>query len=452
MSYVLSASQRLVRESFNIRCIERIQSSLSVLHVEGVTTMKRRIIILLSIIIISTVGIVIGASSNNRENVVGASPERINATPQTPAGEIDGAVNPELIPDHVAYSLLFRLISSRETEEEQRQIKAYIRGIGLGESGNRDGTDADVLIAMAEGFRQQVNVFDAEANDIVERHHPEHTIAYEESRRLDQMRNQKVLFTDDIIARLPHRLSPEGWAALQRHIERMKRKTKMSVGDESGEVAAIRRRLFAPAMVTGFSAAGSLVNYVPVASRGGRAGHRFRRASLVNYVPVASQSTQPPESSFYSDSWIDSSGPGYLVGCGITEIGYGDMDTPGQRLHSADVDVTITSPSGRTQTRTSRGSWYACATPTLLFDPNDTGDYVVRSRHYSSCPVTDFGTTSLRKVLVRSAYVRDVVIGYVATCTSTCTRPRGYTPVGVSARFIQCFQLRDQGGDGLATM
>src|SRR5207244_821799 len=47
---------------------------------------------------------------------------------------IDGAANPELIPDRVAYSLLFRLIANRKTAEEKSHIRAYIRQIGLADS------------------------------------------------------------------------------------------------------------------------------------------------------------------------------------------------------------------------------------------------------------------------------------------------------------------------------
>lgn len=49
-----------------------------------------------------------------------------------PPGTINGAINPELVPDRIAYTLLFRLISNRQTDEEKGRIRAYTCRGGLG--------------------------------------------------------------------------------------------------------------------------------------------------------------------------------------------------------------------------------------------------------------------------------------------------------------------------------
>ena len=82
------------------------------------------------------------------------------AIPQQQTGIIDGAVHPELIPDRVAYSLVFRLIANRRTAEEKSRIRAYIRHIGFADA------DVDGLIAAADEFHQNVSPLDAEARQI----------------------------------------------------------------------------------------------------------------------------------------------------------------------------------------------------------------------------------------------------------------------------------------------
>ncbi len=76
------------------------------------------------------------------------------ATPGT-TRVVDGAVNPELIPDQVAYSLPFRLLSTRHTQEQKKRIQSYITQMDLG--------DANRLLAVADEFDRRVGVFDRKA-------------------------------------------------------------------------------------------------------------------------------------------------------------------------------------------------------------------------------------------------------------------------------------------------
>lgn len=129
----------------------------------------KRLVILLLTIVLGTVGIVIGASKGRGRYI---SSKAITAQQDTP-DTIDGAKNPEMIPDRIAYALLLRLIANRQTEEEKGRIRAYIRQMGIGKpccgqnpsAGTKD-TDVDALIAVAEEFQQHIATLDQQAKEI----------------------------------------------------------------------------------------------------------------------------------------------------------------------------------------------------------------------------------------------------------------------------------------------
>src|SRR2546425_12436657 len=50
---------------------------------------------------------------------------------QESVGTIDGSVNPEMIPDRIAYLLLFRFVSNRQEGTDKQRIRAYVRQMGL---------------------------------------------------------------------------------------------------------------------------------------------------------------------------------------------------------------------------------------------------------------------------------------------------------------------------------
>lgn len=146
---------------------------------------------------------------------------------------IDGATNPELIPDSVAYSLLFDLIAKRETEKEKRRIKAYIKEVGL------IGADVDVLIASAEDFRKQTNGLDTQAAsiNIRTRTNPPPVLTQSQVAQLRQMETQRNLIVESMAAVLQSRLSTSGSEKLRRHInERVKRKTKIFSKETGGNL------------------------------------------------------------------------------------------------------------------------------------------------------------------------------------------------------------------------
>jgi hypothetical protein len=146
-----------------------------------------------------------------------------NSAKQVSTGTISGADNPQLIPDHSAYIVLFRLIANRQTEEEKRRIRAYIRQAGLGKqscekypSTGIGDADIDGLIAAAEEFQRRVGVLDLQAKEI--RNNNRNSPSTETVSRLKQLQEQKEKITDEIIASLGKYMSPEGVKQLQVHI------------------------------------------------------------------------------------------------------------------------------------------------------------------------------------------------------------------------------------------
>jgi len=175
---------------------------------------------------------------------------------------------------------------------------------------------------------------------------------------------------------------------------------------------------------------------------------RIRLFTLIVFVSLFALSGLSVKAvNTYSDSWLDDSDPYnvFVVGSGLTEANYSDD----WELHSVRVTTTLRSPSGRTVTRTNYtwtngGTYSARAEPSLMWDWNDVdGNYTVNSHHYSTCPATELGTTSLASLVVLHAYQREEPSGeYVPTCDSSCTYYPRYAPVGMTAQYIQCGSIK----------
>jgi hypothetical protein len=110
-------------------------------------------------------------SGNKRNTYVAPAPPPVVASPSLQEMEvIDGSKNPEQIPDHVAYGMVFRLLANRTNESEKQSVRAYINQLGLGAKkciacggDARDETadpEIDALLAAAETYNQQVSSFD----------------------------------------------------------------------------------------------------------------------------------------------------------------------------------------------------------------------------------------------------------------------------------------------------
>ncbi|SRR6266545_1499394 len=157
------------------------------------------------------------------------------AAARTPVGFIDGSQDPELIPDQVAFSLLFRLISQHNTKEERERVRSYLKmsfGDGsctnpIGRKEGKGSEDAyiNALLAVGKEFNQRVGVLDRKAQEFHDRYWP--NPSHEVLAQLNKLQSQKEEIVAELVASLPARLGASGMDKLRRHIdERVKRKTK----------------------------------------------------------------------------------------------------------------------------------------------------------------------------------------------------------------------------------
>jgi hypothetical protein len=217
--------------------------------------MKRRLVfVILSVAALCIVGFTtenLRGSGNSKSVSYSTSspPQQKRQKKPDPPGTIDGAKNPEMIPDRVAYMLLFRFISNhRKNETEQKQIREYVRQIGLGKQRRcppsvtpedcslpdvvSNDSDIDALIAAAESFQQRVSVLDAQAKEIKDRTWPNPRA--EVMAQLTSLQRQKESLADELIASLSSRVSVAGLQRLSKHInQRIKHLTKRFPGPPS---------------------------------------------------------------------------------------------------------------------------------------------------------------------------------------------------------------------------
>lgn len=211
--------------------------------------MRRKLIALMLLVaVVASVTIVIaGAKPGGVEpRVPVVSGVDKQQPPVDESGMIDGAKNPELIPDRVAYSLLFRVISGRRDPQSKARLRSYIRQIGTGVKGcaeadcskRMNDADVDALVAAADEFEQQVAVLDQQAAEIKKAHWSNRTPEIME--QLTQLQRRKDAIVGQIVAALPKRLSAGGLNRLRAHVEgRIKTRTKIrkpSANDSGAKV------------------------------------------------------------------------------------------------------------------------------------------------------------------------------------------------------------------------
>jgi hypothetical protein len=187
--------------------------------------MRRKLLVILLItVVVSAFGIVTG-DSRRPGNVRGESSSTLQ--PQA-AGLINGEVTPELIPDHVAYGLVFRLLSDRNTDEEKTRARSYLRMVfGCDDCSERERLVSEkhinAFLAVAHAFEERVGVLDRRAQEIWQVNPSPEVLA-----ELNVLQQQKEIIVAELISSLPARLGPNGARRLHQHItDRVKRKTKI---------------------------------------------------------------------------------------------------------------------------------------------------------------------------------------------------------------------------------
>jgi len=138
-----------------------------------------------------------------------------------PAGTIDGAKNPELIPDQVAYRLVLLGIAEPEnaTDAQKARFQAKIAPAGL------DVSDTEALLGVLAPFQTQLDGLNAQGNQILARN-PFPLSGTPDYQNLVQLGQQKDAAIAQAISALPARLSSDGAAKLQSFVQTQKQGMK----------------------------------------------------------------------------------------------------------------------------------------------------------------------------------------------------------------------------------
>jgi len=149
---------------------------------------------------------------------VGAQPQ--GAQPDPP-GTIDGAKNPELIPDEVAYRLVLLAIAEPENaaDAQKARFQAKVAPAGL------DGNDAEALLGILGPFQSQLDAADAQGSQILARD-PIPPSGSPDYQQLLQLGQQKDTALAQAISALPARLSADGVAKFQAFVQIQKKGMK----------------------------------------------------------------------------------------------------------------------------------------------------------------------------------------------------------------------------------
>lgn len=138
-----------------------------------------------------------------------------------PPGMIDGAKDPDLIPDDAAYRAVFLAFAEREdaTDAERARFQAKIRLAGLGED------DEAALFVILTAFKKQTDDLKSQASEILAQHPVPHPDSVEYKKLLDIDQQGRAAFHEAMSA-LPARLTSGGVTKLDVYIKGEKRRMK----------------------------------------------------------------------------------------------------------------------------------------------------------------------------------------------------------------------------------
>lgn len=184
--------------------------------------MNRKVISVSIICMMLTASFVIAGMTVGKskvKHVTGSSQKKPD-----PPDTISGAKNPEMIPDRVAYVLIFRTIATPQgTEFEKARSRAWTKRLGLG----FDEATGGELIKAANEFATQVKPLDQQAHEIKNRTWPNPDAAT--MAQLAALQAQKEALVNQIVASLPARLGQEQAGKLHLHMtNRLKAKMKIA--------------------------------------------------------------------------------------------------------------------------------------------------------------------------------------------------------------------------------
>lgn len=180
----------------------------------------KHLIILILAIITGVVAIFVATQINTSRKTEAATAVNLQ---QPTTKTIDGAINPEMISDRAAYTMLFQLISNHLKTNEPRdrqRLEGYFNMTTL------ERTDRDALISITTQLQQAIAPLSLQAKEIKNRSFPNPNLQVME--QLTLLERQRETITDEFTATLPNRLSISGLQKLRRFInERIKPKIKI---------------------------------------------------------------------------------------------------------------------------------------------------------------------------------------------------------------------------------
>ena len=148
--------------------------------------------------------------------------QSVKPKPDAP-GTIDGAKNPELIPDEVALRMVVLSVAEPPdaNEEQIKRERAKLNPIGLSEE------DTIALLTLLADFRAQADVIDKLAAEVYVRAPSPHPNSTDYQRLVDLGTQQSHLVTNAVAA-LPARLTSNGYQKLLLYLPEAKKGMKMT--------------------------------------------------------------------------------------------------------------------------------------------------------------------------------------------------------------------------------
>ena len=154
-------------------------------------------------------------------NAAASAAPQSSSTLAVPPGTIDGAKNPELIPDEVAYRLVLLALAEPEnpTDAQRARFQAKIAPAKLSED------DSEAFLLILGTFQKQLDALNAQASQIRARNPIPLAGTPDYPSLVDLSKQSEPVFAEAMSA-VPARLSAEGYAKFQTYIQNAKRGMK----------------------------------------------------------------------------------------------------------------------------------------------------------------------------------------------------------------------------------
>jgi len=165
--------------------------------------------------------LMVGTAAAPHSETTATADQAVTITPDPP-GTIDGAKNPELIPDEVALQMIVLAVAepADATEVQQERARAKLRPIGFNED------DAAALLSLLAEFQTQAATLDKQAAEVYVRAPIPHPASTEYELLID-LGKQKDRLIANTIAAMPAKLTAEGFQQLLAYLPEAKKGIKI---------------------------------------------------------------------------------------------------------------------------------------------------------------------------------------------------------------------------------